>query len=119
MTPKRGDSVAAPTVRDEYDVCYATNEAIKGWQDLKTQEPGNTRWAFEQMRDNPGCRSQPPTGRHFRLHRDLATGVYGGRELPQWQIEVIGGGRIWYLLDDQKRICWIKLASRGHPKQTE
>lgn len=119
MTPKRGDLVAPPAVGDEYAVRHAANDAIKGWQDLCTQEPSNARWAYEQMRDNPGCRSQPPSSRHFRLHRDLSSGVHAGRELPQWQLEVLGGGRIWYLLDDERRTCWIKLAGRGHPKQTE
>ncbi|MDK1475427.1 hypothetical protein QNO07_18720 [Streptomyces sp. 549] len=53
------------------------------------------------------------------MKRELATGVHAGRELPQWQLEVLNGGRVWYLLDAEKRICWVKLASRGHPKQTE
>lgn len=119
MTPKRGDDAAPPPVGDEYRLIFTSGEAAKGWDDLKCQEPGNTRWAYEQMRDNPGCRNQPPNGRHSRLKRDLATGVHDGRGLPQWQIEVTGSARIWYLADHEKRVCWIKHAGRAHPKQTE
>ncbi|MFB6567349.1 hypothetical protein [Streptomyces noursei] len=69
------------------------------------------------MRTNPA--PQPETPRHHRLKRDLATGVYQGRELPQWQIEVTGAGRIWYLHDAEKRVCWLRLAKTGHPRQTD
>ncbi|MFF1709279.1 hypothetical protein [Streptomyces sp. NPDC058268] len=119
MTPKRGDSVAPPAIGTEYDVRYVTNDAIKGWKDLCTQEPGNTNWAWTQMRQNPGCCNEGPTSRHFQLKRELATGLYANRELPQFQIEVLSGARVWYLLDADKRVCWLKHAGRGHPKKTE
>jgi hypothetical protein len=119
VTPKRGDDAAPPAVGVEYRVVLDDKDAVKGWEDLKSQEPGNTRWAYEQMRDNPGCRTTPPNGRHTRLKRDLATGYHGNRELPLWQIEVTGAARIWYLVDDEKKTCWIKHAGRAHPRQTE
>lgn len=39
--------------------------------------------------------------------------------LEQWQIEVTGGGRIWYLVDDAAETVWVVQASCGHPRQTE
>ena len=42
-----------------------------------------------------------------------------GRELEQWQIEVTGGGRIWYLIDDDRRTIWVLQASLGRQKATE
>jgi len=39
--------------------------------------------------------------------------------MPCWQIEVTGGGRIWYLLDTEKRTVWVTFASTAHPKATE
>lgn len=119
MTPKRGDDAAPPPVGDEYRVTFITNEAAKGWTDLSRQEPSNTRWAYEQMRNNPGCQNKPPTNRHSRMKREWATGIHRGVELPQWQLEVTGGGRIWYLVDHEKRTCWVKEAGRAHPKETE
>lgn len=44
---------------------------------------------------------------------------HGGNQLACWQIEVTGGGRIWYLLDPSRRIVWITEAGTGHPKTTD
>jgi len=49
----------------------------------------------------------------------MASDILGGRVLEQWQIEVTSSGRIWYLVDDEKRILWITYASPQHPKDTE
>jgi len=32
------------------------------------------------------------------------------------EIEVTGGGRIFYLVDDEKRTVWVVVASLKHPK---
>ncbi|WP_327700528.1 hypothetical protein [Streptomyces decoyicus] len=53
------------------------------------------------------------------MKHELSSARCGGKLLPQWQIEVLGGGRIWYLVDEERKICWLKLVGRGHPKQTE
>jgi hypothetical protein len=53
------------------------------------------------------------------LKGSFAYGTYGGRRLAQWQIEVTGGGRIWYLLDEDKRTVRVQMASTRHPKATE
>ncbi|WP_275423995.1 hypothetical protein [Virgisporangium aurantiacum] len=39
--------------------------------------------------------------------------------LPQWQYEVTGSGRIWYLVDDQRRRVIVMYAGTGHPKATD
>jgi hypothetical protein len=39
--------------------------------------------------------------------------------LEQWQYEVTGGGRIWYLIDPGKKTIWIRHAGTGHPKATD
>jgi hypothetical protein len=49
----------------------------------------------------------------------MGTGVVKGRALDRWQIEVTGGGRIWYLVDTDKATIWIDYAGPGHPKATE
>jgi hypothetical protein len=48
----------------------------------------------------------------------LATGEMRGRALDHWQIEVTGGGRIWYLVDRESSTVWIDYAGPGHPKAT-
>jgi hypothetical protein len=42
-----------------------------------------------------------------------------GRLLEQWQHEVTGAGRVWYVIDDDRRTAWMTDASPGHPKETE
>jgi hypothetical protein len=116
VSPKRNDRVAPPPRPGEWEIRYATSEAAKGWEDLCRQAPGNTRDAYDVMRTNP---RPPQDGRHHRLRHDLATRKFGGQELEQWQIEVTGGGRVWYLVDDEARTVWLVHAGTGHPKATE
>jgi len=119
VSPERGDLVAPPPTNGEWAVRFSTNEGIKGWAALETAAPNNLRRAWDIMRTDPGPGPGKPTARHFQLKGDLATGLHGGRELPQWEIEVTGGGRIFYLLDEERHTVWVKTASTGHPKVTE
>ncbi|MEO6089607.1 MAG: hypothetical protein ABIQ18_41520 [Umezawaea sp.] len=117
MSPKRGDRVAPPPSADEWDVRFANNDSVKGWDELSRQAAHNTREAWLAMRSNPDPRL--PTARHHQLKGSLATCVREGRTLPRWQVEVTGGGRIWYLLDVERRTVWIVHAGTGHPKVTD
>jgi hypothetical protein len=78
-------------------VRYADTKAVRGWEERCRHAPGNTRDAFDAMRAEP--RPKEDMRRH-RLRGELAYRKYGDRELEQWQIEVTGSGRIWYLVDD-------------------
>ena len=117
MSPKRGDRVAPPPGKNDFDIRYYRKEAVDGWQDLCQQAPGATSDAWHQMRTNPA--PQPETARHHQLKGKLAFADRNGETLPQWQIEVTGGGRVWYLFDEERRTCWVKVASTGHPKATD
>jgi mRNA-degrading endonuclease RelE of RelBE toxin-antitoxin system len=116
VSSKRRDRVAPPSVNDEWHVRFGTNEAAKGWDELSVQAAGNTRDAFELMRSNP---RPPEDARHTRLRGGLATHDFGGRKLEQWEIEVTGGGRIFYLVDDDRHTVWVVHAGAGHPKVTQ
>ena len=116
MSPKRRDRVAPPPRPDEWDIRFGTGEAARGWEDLCRQAPGNPHASYARMRTTP----QPPeTSRHHRLRHDLATRKFGAMELEQWQIEVTGAARVWYLVADQARTVWLMHAGTGHPKATE
>ena len=45
--------------------------------------------------------------------------IIGGRQLEQWQFEVTGAGRIWYAIDDERRVVILTLAAVGHPSMTD
>jgi hypothetical protein len=69
------------------------------------------------MRTDPAPATR--TERHHRLKGELAHGTHRGETMDRWQIEVTAGGRIWYLLDTDRRTVWIDHASTGHPKATD
>lgn len=116
MSPKRLDRAAPPPVNGEWEVRSGTNEAARGWGELCTRAPANTRAAFELMRVNP---RPPKDADHYQLRGQLATRSYGGRSLEQWQVKVSGSGRIWYLPDDDAHTVWVVYASPAHPRKTD
>ncbi len=116
MSPKKDERVAPPPVGDEWDVRFGTKEAAASWDELVRAAKGNARRAYDFMRTAPG---QETGTRHQRLKGSLATGMHRGRQLPQWQFEVTGGGRIWYLIDEEHHTVWGEYASLKHPKETE
>jgi hypothetical protein len=118
MPARRGDRVAPPAGPNHWEVTFGTNEAAKGWEDLCTQA-ANTRAVWQMMCTEPQPSAQ--TSRHHRLRGSLAHGSVRGIEelLPQWQYEVTGSGRIWYLVDEQRRRVIVMYASTRHPKATD
>jgi hypothetical protein len=63
--------------------------------------------------------SAPAHDRQHRLHGDLARHRHNGRDLEQWEYEVTSGGRVRYVIDDDKRVVWLIYASPRHPKDTD
>lgn len=117
MSPKRGDDVPSPPVGTEWRLRFATNEAAKGWGDLCTEAPGNTRRCYEALRDAPDSTNAPD--RQHRLRGGLATATLGGTEYPQWEYEVTAGGRVRYLVDEPRHTVHLVYASTRHPKDTD
>lgn len=117
MSPKRDDRVAPPPEPGGWDFRFATNDAAKGWQELCRQAPANARRAYDTITRDPAPAAR--SKRHHRLEHALAERDHKGRRLPQWQYEVTGGGRLWYLVDSEHRVIWLWHAGTGHPKQTE
>lgn len=113
--PRRRDRAAPPPRKGEWDCRFANNTAAKSWEQISATAPNNIRAAWEHITGDPrrwGKRQQPLQGR-------LATATANGIELPQWQYEVTGGGRIWYCIDDDKKTVWLTAVHTGHPKATE
>ncbi len=119
MSPKKGDHVYQPAIGAEWAIRFSTAAAAKGWPCLENEAAGNLRKAWDTMRHSPGACPIPPNQRHKALSGRLNIGTIGRRTLPQWQIEVTSGGRIWYLLDDERHTVWVEYASTKHPKETE
>ena len=42
-----------------------------------------------------------------------------GRTMERWQHEITAGGRVWFLLDEDKHTIWIDEVHLGHPAKTD
>lgn len=115
---KRGERVAPPARRGEWELRFATGEAAEGWEQLCSQAPGPARDCFDALSRDPRDRSSAP-GRIHQLKGELATRELKGQRLEQWQYEVTAAGRVWYCIDDANRRVLLVLASVGHPKETD
>lgn len=116
MSPKRGDRAAPPAVDGEFELRFADSAAAEGWEQLVRQAPTSLRRAYDALRTAPRSMTSPE--RQHRLKGLLATACWKGQELERWQYEVTGGGRIWYLVDQERRTLWLTYAGTGHPRQT-
>lgn len=116
MSPgKRGDRVAPPPDPGRHwDLRFASSDVGKGWEELCRLAPTNTLRAWEAIRNSP-----QPFPQSERQHRLKGKGLAIVNGLDQWQYEVTGAGRIWYLIDPAKKTVWIRHAGTGHPKVTD
>ncbi|MDQ2873567.1 MAG: hypothetical protein M3Y33_01545 [Actinomycetota bacterium] len=117
MSPRRGDRVTVPPPQDQWDVRFATSDAVTGWEELCRHALANTRRCLEILRAGP--RSGAGHDRQHRLRGDLAVHRHNGRDLEQWEYEVTTGGRVRYAIDDDNRTVWLVYASPRHPKDTD
>lgn len=112
MTLKRGDLIERPR---PWKLIAANGGAAKGWEELKRRSVSNLDRAYMAITTEP----RHTDGRQHQLKGSLATVKRGDSTLDQWQYEVTGAGRIWYLIDDAERTLWLTWAGTGHPKGTE
>lgn len=113
--PKRLDDVAPPPRGGEWTIRFGTSEAAKDWPELCKQFAGNTREAWDRMRLHPTER----TDTQKPLAGGLGRRTLGGRELPQWQIDISSGARLWYCVDSEATTVWVTLSSASHPRATQ
>lgn len=113
----RGARVPAPPTGDQWDLRFADKKAARNWEQLCNAAATNCAATHAQLTKDPRQAVNP--SRHHRLHGSLGTGKHGSRELEQWQYEITGSGRIWFLIDDDQRKVWLTLVESGHPSKTD
>lgn len=118
MSGKRGERVPRPTASGEWEIRFGNKDAGKAWAELSNAKIANAlARLYDILVKDPRWKGDP--GRHHQLLGDLATGTYQGREMEKWQHEITGSGRVWFLIDDEKRTVWVTLVSAGHPAKTD
>lgn len=110
--PSRGGEVERP---NPWTFIYGDLQAAKGWEQLCKSAPGPADAAWVAITSNPTHTDQ----RQHRLKGNLKNGKHKGEELPQWQYEVTGAGRVWYLVDEKNRLLVLTQAGPGHPGATD
>lgn len=113
----RGPRVPAPAVRDQRDLRFADTKAAENWARLCNVAAGNCAAMHAHLSTDPRHAINP--GRHHRLLGELGSGRHGGREMEQWQYEITGSGRVWFLIDDERHRVWLTLVVQGHPSETD
>ncbi|TXR51570.1 hypothetical protein [Quadrisphaera setariae] len=108
----RGAPVPHPS---GWQMRFANRKASVGWASVVAQASSNAATAWGQILTTPRHISE----RQHPLKGKLAQGAYEGQTLERWQYEVTGGGRLWYLIDDQAKTIWLEMASTSHPKATD
>ncbi|MBI2375537.1 MAG: hypothetical protein HYV07_16195 [Deltaproteobacteria bacterium] len=116
MTGKR-DRVPRPQSTTGWVLRFQSKDAADGWEELSRQLSNATGVAYDHISQEPRSHARPD--RQHRLKGDYGSRVFDGRSLEQWQYEVSGAARVWYVIDDDKKTVWITDASVGHPKKTE
>ncbi len=79
---------------------------------MRWQTPG-AAWRYCARTLGPG------QTRQHRLRGGLARHRHDGRDLEQWEFEVTSGGRVRYVIDDERHTVWLIYASPRHPKDTD
>jgi hypothetical protein len=51
--PKRKERVAPPPAKDGWDIRYATNDAVEGWERIARSAPANLRVAWDRITTEP------------------------------------------------------------------
>ena len=112
---KRKEPVAPPPAPGAWEFRFATNDAVKGWDQVCAAGATNARRAWDRITADPRERDD----RQHPLKGSLGTRSVDGVDLEQWQFEVTSAGRIWYCIDDARQTVWMTDCSIGHPKATE
>lgn len=111
----KGDRVARPTKRGEYELRFATSQARRGWLDLQAtiRNPLVDAWDF--LTRTPTA----VTPTNYRLRSELATVARDGVDHQRWQHKPTskGDARIWFFVVGN--VVFLEQVHTHHPNQTK
>ena len=110
---KKADPLPRPAKATDHVVIPATTHAVRGWKDLAATRRSALADAWDLLTADP-TRTSPTM---HTLRGDLQFVAHGGRTHEQWQLELPGGARIWYYVDDST--VYLVKAHTRHPNQTK
>ena len=93
----------------------ADRQAGANWATMETQIPKLLADAYNAITMKP----RDVTMSQYQLKDKLSTVTVDGEVYEQWQYKVSGASRLWYAIDDERRILWLTSAGMAHPKTTD
>ena len=109
MSAKKGEPVARPSKKADYQITLDTREAVKGWTDLLATQRSSVVDAWDFLTADPTRR----TAKNDQLRGDLALVTANGKTHQRWQHELSGGARIWYYIEGKE--VHIRIAALTTP----
>lgn len=115
MAGKKGELVPRPTKKTEYEIRFATAQALKGWRDLSATIRNALADTWDFLTHTP--LTTTPT--NYPLRGDLATITRNNSTHQRWQHKptIKGTARIWFYVDD--RTVYLEQVHTSHPNETK
>ncbi|MFN6549545.1 hypothetical protein ACP6C7_03885 [Mycolicibacterium septicum] len=111
----KGELVARPPKKIEYEIRFATTNAKKGWQDLAATIRNPLADAWDFLTRNP--LKNVPT--NYPLKGKLGTITRDGKTYERWQHKPTkqGDARIWFYVEG--RTVYLEQVHTRHPNETK
>lgn len=109
--------MAPPPRPGGYSVRFGSTDAAKGWEELCRTATSNAWDVWVVLSEHPTAVVNP--NRQHLLKGELRRHTHDGVVFDQWQYEVTSSGRIWYVVDEERKTVWVTRAGTGHPKLTD
>lgn len=111
----RQSKVHRPTKRSEYEICFASRQAQKGWSDLKATIRNSLVDSWDFLTQTPN----EVTPVNYPLRGQLAHIVRDGDRFERWQHKptLKGDARIWFYVSDG--VVYLEQVHTHHPNQTK
>lgn len=119
MAKKKNPARSASYQGDQpWDLKPVSANAQKQWDEVKLREPELSEKVQERLSTRPLERGDNPRRTH-PLKGSAGVKWVGGQQLPVWQHEFTGAGRVWYCPDRSARIVWLVKMTLSHSKETD
>lgn len=107
--------VARPTKKSEYDLEYASKDAIKGWRDLVATYRNAMAETWDRLTKNP---LEDDGKTMYPLKGDAGKVTKNGKTHTRWQCKPTknGSGRIWYWVEGST--VYLEQVHTHHPNET-
>ncbi|MBN9747214.1 hypothetical protein DMP23_40020 [Amycolatopsis sp. A1MSW2902] len=112
---KKGELVPRPPKKIEYEIRFATTDALKGWRDLVATIRNAMADTWDFLTRTP----EATTPANYRLKGELGTVQRGGKSYERWQHKPTVGGsaRIWFYISEHT--VYLEQVHTHHPNETK